>query len=93
MIHYIKLQFVHIEFFGFKNEADLDGSRGFGGALPDMKESYAARFALARFAGSSTHVDDQGLVLKHTHKMRRLLALSHPNLSGHSSKKQVNIRI
>lgn len=56
-----------------------------------MKESCVARLALARLAGSSTQMDDQGLVLKHAHKMRRFLALSDPNLPGHSSGNNIHV--
>lgn len=67
--------------------ADLHSSCGFGGALANMEEPRAARFAVAKLTGRPTQVDDQRLVLKQAHEMWGLLALSDPDLQKqqHSS--------
>lgn len=62
------------------NKADLDGTSGFGGALADVEESRAGWRTLTVPAARPSQVDDQRLVLKQAHEVRRLLALSDMNL-------------
>lgn len=62
------------------NKADLDTTCGFVGALADMEEPCVAGLTLTTLAAGPTQVDDQRLVLKQAHKMRRFSALSDTNL-------------
>lgn len=60
--------------------ADLNSSQCFGGALADMEEPRAGRFALSTLAGRSTQVDHQRLVFKQAHQMCRFFTLSDADL-------------
>lgn len=62
------------------HKADLDGTSGFGGAFADVEESRAAWRTVTVLAARPSQVDDQRLVLKQAHEVRRLLALSDTNL-------------